>query len=82
LFEIATKYRIGKLPEFATIAREVESILAKLDYEPVPVEMMHALEAGRFDIEHKDPFDRLLIAQARTERVPMISNEASSTALA
>ena len=75
-FEITTKYRIGKLPEFAAIARDFPAILADLRYTPLPVSMEHAALAGALDHPHKDPFDRLLIAQARVERVPIVSNEA------
>jgi PIN domain nuclease of toxin-antitoxin system len=75
-FEITTKYRIGKLPEFAVIARDFPAVLDQLDYSPLPVSMAHAALAGTLDHPHGDPFDRLLIAQARIERVPIISNEA------
>ena len=74
-FEITTKYRIGKLPEFAAIARDFPGVLNQLDYSPLPVSMAHAALAGALDHPHGDPFDRLLIAQARIERVPIVSNE-------
>jgi PIN domain nuclease of toxin-antitoxin system len=75
-FEITTKYRIGKLPEFAAIARDFPAVLADLDHTPLPVSMAHAALAGALDHPHKDPFDRLLIAQGRVERVAIVSNEA------
>jgi PIN domain nuclease of toxin-antitoxin system len=74
-FEITTKYRIGKLPEFAAIARDFPAILADLDHSPLPVSMTHAALAGALDHLHGDPFDRLLIAQARVEHVPIVSND-------
>ena len=74
-FEIATKYRIGKLPEFAAIARDFPAILTKLDHTPLSVDMVHAALAGALDHPHGDPFDRLLIAQALVERVPIVSSE-------
>lgn len=74
-FEITTKYRIGKLPEFAAIAREFPAMLLDLEHSILPITMDHAALAGSLDIAHKDPFDRLLIAQARVERVPIVSNE-------
>lgn len=75
-FEITTKYRIGKLPEFAAMARDFPAILDQLDHSPLPVSLAHAALAGALDHPHGDPFDRLLIAQARIERVPIVSNEA------
>jgi PIN domain nuclease of toxin-antitoxin system len=73
--EVATKVRLGKLPEAEALAREFEAALAAADYVPLPVSVAHAAHAGRLAIGHKDPFDRLLIAQAQIERVPLISNE-------
>lgn len=75
VFEITTKYRLGKLPEFAVIAGDLLAILAGLDHSPLSVSMAHAALAGAIDHPHRDPFDRLLIAQARIERVPLVSNE-------
>ncbi len=74
-FEITTKFRIGKLPEFVAIARDFPAILAELDYEPLSVRLDHAALAGAIDHAHGDPFDRLLAAQARIERVPIVSND-------
>jgi PIN domain nuclease of toxin-antitoxin system len=75
VFEIATKYRLGKLPEFAAIARDFPAMLADFEHTALPVSIDHAALAGLLDIPHKDPFDRLLVAQARIERVPIVSNE-------
>lgn len=75
VFEITTKYRLGKLPEFAVIAGDLLATLAGLDHSPLSVNMAHAALAGAIDHPHRDPFDRLLIAQARIERVPLVSNE-------
>ncbi len=74
-FEISTKYRIGKLAEFAAIARDFPAMLANFEHGILPISMDHASLAGSLDIPHKDPFDRLLIAQARIEGVPIVSNE-------
>lgn len=73
--EVATKVRLGKLPEAELLAREFEAALAAADYVGLPVKVSHAAHAGRLAIGHKDPFDRLLIAQAQIERVPLVSNE-------
>lgn len=74
-FEITTKYRLGKLAEFAAIARHFPAFLADLEHTILPIGMDHAALAGALDIAHRDPFDRLLIAQAQIERVPIVSNE-------
>lgn len=73
--EITTKVRIGKLPEGMELARDFAGILSRFEAEPLAIGMNHAVLAGSMDIPHGDPFDRLLIAQARLEGVPIVSNE-------
>jgi PIN domain nuclease of toxin-antitoxin system len=46
------------------------------DFTPLPITLRHAQVAGLLPIPHKDPFDRLLIAQAQTEALILVSNEA------
>lgn len=43
---------------------------------PLPISLRHAQVAGPLPISHKDPFDRLLIAQAQVETLTLVSNEA------
>ena len=75
VMEIFTKHRIGKLPEADGIVRDWDRIMASPGYALLPIAAEHARVAGSLDIAHKDPFDRLLIAQARIENVPLLSNE-------
>lgn len=75
--EIATKHRIGKLPEAAVLAARFESEIETLGFHPLSVTLTHARTAGSLPIAHKDPFDRLLIAQALVEDVLLVSNEAA-----
>lgn len=73
--ELTTKYRLGKLDQAAPFMRDGAVDLSGLAWTPLPVTFEHACLAGSLDIPHKDPFDRLLVAQARIERVPIVSNE-------
>jgi len=75
-FEIATKHRIGKLPEAAVLASRFEPEVEALGFEPLPLSLTHARVTGALPIPHKDPFDRLLIAQAIVEDMLLVSNEA------
>ncbi len=74
--EVATKFRIGKLPDAALLAQEFEAIIAGQGFVELAITVRHALRAGEMNIAHKDPFDRLLIAQAQSEDMTLISNEA------
>ncbi len=74
--EISTKFRIGKLPEVTILAHNFETIVANQGFIELAITVRHARVAGEMNIPHKDPFDRLLIAQAQVEDMALISNEA------
>lgn len=74
--EVATKFRIGKLPDAELLAREFQEIMADQGFAELPITVRHARMAGEMHIAHKDPFDRLLIAQAQAEDMALVSNEA------
>ena len=73
--EIATKHRLGKLEGAARWAEGFEAELAAEGFEPLAVDVRHGRLAGAMLIAHKDPFDRLLIAQAMLEGMGLVSNE-------
>ena len=74
--EVATKFRIGKLPGAALLAQDFEVIVAAQGFLELPISVHHARLAGEMNIPHKDPFDRLLIAQVQAEGMVLVSNEA------
>lgn len=75
IWEITTKHRIGKLPGAAPFVQHFESTLRRLGFRGLPIDIGHAHKAGLLDGEHKDPFDRMLIAQALLEDLTLVSNE-------
>ncbi len=72
-WEIATKYRLGKLPGAERIVRGYSAHLITLRARELPIVAAHALTAGLFAVEHRDPFDRMLAAQAIAEGVPLVT---------
>ncbi|MEM6434745.1 MAG: type II toxin-antitoxin system VapC family toxin [Cyanobacteria bacterium P01_D01_bin.115] len=81
-WEIATKYRIGKLPEAEQLVPQYVQILRRAKFEELAVTTRHALRAGSIDIAHRDPFDRMLMAQAELENFIIITyDEAFHTGL-
>lgn len=74
--EIATKFRLGKLPSAEPLALAFEDETAAAGFLPLSLTLTHARVAGSLPIPHKDPFDRLLIAQAMVEEMFLVSNEA------
>jgi PIN domain nuclease of toxin-antitoxin system len=74
--EIATKFRLGKLPGAALLAQDFEAIVAAQGFTELAISVHHARLAGGMNIAHKDPFDRFLMAQAQAESMTLVSNEA------
>jgi len=74
-WEIATKVRIGKLPGAVEVAAQFHECLMSQGFAPLDISTEHALRAGSLPGPHRDPFDRMLIAQAQSLNVPLISNE-------
>jgi PIN domain nuclease of toxin-antitoxin system len=73
--EIATKYRIGKLPDMIGIAGRLAAIVPTQGFGTLEITMAHSDIAGLLPFDHRDPFDRLLIAQAQVEQALLVSNE-------
>jgi PIN domain nuclease of toxin-antitoxin system len=72
-WEIATKVRLGKLPEAIGLERDFVAIVTGAGYTLVPVTAEDALRAGRLAGEHRDPWDRMIAAQALALDIPVIS---------
>jgi len=74
-YEIMYKYQLGKLPEYEYIAENYFDMLDELGVNELPISMKHAHFAGKFEWTHRDPFDRLLAAQAATDKMTLITND-------
>ena len=74
-WEITTKFRLGKLPGAAALAADVAGCVERQGFLELPVSLRHAQEAGALPGPHRDPFDRILIAQAIGEAMALVSNE-------
>ena len=74
-WEIATKVRLGKLSTGADLASDFSSQIEREGFQLLAITADHGIRAGMLPGPHKDPFDRMLIAQSQAENVPIISNE-------
>jgi PIN domain nuclease of toxin-antitoxin system len=74
-WEITTKARIGKLPGALDVARDVPACVAGQGFTLLDITGAHAERAGSLGSAHRDPFDRMLVAQALIEGVPLATNE-------
>lgn len=75
-WEIATNVRLGKLPTASGLLADFAGQLKREGFESLAISISHAVRAGLLPGLHKDPFDRMLIAQAQEENIPIVSNEA------
>jgi PIN domain nuclease of toxin-antitoxin system len=75
-WEIATKVRLGKLATAADLVADFTGHLEREGFQILAISGEHAIRAGLLPGAHKDPFDRMLIAQAQAENMPIVSNEA------
>jgi len=74
-WEIVTKHRLGKLPEAGDVPEGLTAHIREARFTALPVSVEHAVGAGRLPGPHKDPFDRMLIAQAAIEKLPVVTND-------
>ena len=74
-WEITTKYHLGRLDEAGAMAPDLAGAIADQDFEELPITVQEAARAGALPGPHRDPFDRMLIAQALTRNLVLISNE-------
>jgi PIN domain nuclease of toxin-antitoxin system len=72
-WEIAIKYRLGKLPLPQPPAEYVPDRMRLSGVTSLPIEHMHALRVADLPDHHDDPFDRLIVAQAQELRIPVVT---------
>ena len=75
-WEIATKFRIGRLPGGEVVAVDVADHIADQGFEELAISVPDAESAGRLPGPHRDPFDRMLIAQAQARELAVVSVDA------
>jgi PIN domain nuclease of toxin-antitoxin system len=75
-WEISTKVRLGRLAVAADLASDFASYLAQERFEKLAITIEHGIRAGSLPGTHKDPFDRMLVAQAQLESLAIVSNDA------
>ena len=74
-WEVATKHRLGKLPGAGPLAVDFAREVETQGFLPLPISLSHGQDAGRLATAHRDPFDRMLAAQALAEKMVLVSNE-------
>ncbi len=73
LWEISIKYSIGKLELKKNPSEWLPNVIVQMDLATLPINQQHALTITKLPPHHKDPFDRMLISQAKSENMPILS---------
>ena len=73
IWEASIKFRLGKFPEAAVLVDHPRKVLESLEMEDLAISLEHARLAGSLAEKHKDPFDRMLAAQALLEGLTLVS---------
>lgn len=74
LWEIVIKIQLNKL---AADPNELAAKIADSGFQELPVSVLHTLALERLPLHHRDPFDRILVAQAQVEHLRMLTCDAS-----
>ena len=73
VWELSLKHHQGKLPELAQAIADLSGLLQADGFQPLPIALAHGLRAGAYSQPHRDPFDRMLAAQAELERLVLLT---------
>ncbi|MDR2545925.1 MAG: type II toxin-antitoxin system VapC family toxin [Lachnospiraceae bacterium] len=74
-YEILNKHRTGKLPDYMYVAENFHEVFYKLAANELLISIEHFHYAAKFEWSHRDPFDRMLAAQAKIENMTLITND-------
>lgn len=80
-WELAAKVRLGKFPEAEPLVARYQSIVNTLGADELEVQAAHALRAGTMPWDHRDPFDRMLAAQAMIEGAVLVTRDTAFAGL-
>lgn len=80
-YEIAYKHRFGLLPKVGSLVMRLDEDVSERGFSILPISFEHGRRAGDLPTEHRDPFDRMLAAQAIVEDMAIVSNDEKLSAL-
>ena len=79
VWELSLKHHRGKLPELAGAIDDLPGLLQADGFQGLPISQAHGLRAGAYSQPHRDPFDRVLAAQAELERLVLLTADPQLT---
>lgn len=76
VWELSLKHHQAKLPELTAAIADLPGLLQADGFQPLPISIAHGLRAGGYSQPHRDPFDRMLAAQAELEGLVLMTADA------
>jgi len=73
VWELSLKHHQGKVPELAQAIGDLPGLLKADGFQPLPIGLAHGLRAGAYSQPHREPFNRMLAAQAELERLVLLT---------
>jgi PIN domain nuclease of toxin-antitoxin system len=73
VWELSLKHHQGKLPELSGAIADLPGLLQADGFEALPISLAHGVRAGGYSQPHRDPFDRMLAAQAELDRLVLLT---------
>ncbi len=73
VWELSLKHHQGKLPELSSAIADLPGLLQADGFEALPISLAHGLRAGGYSQPHRDPFDRMLAAQAELDCLVLLT---------
>ena len=73
IWELSLKHHLGKLPELQSTIHDLHNLLQADGFSELTISAAHGLRAGSYQQAHRDPFDRMLAAQAELDRLVLLS---------
>lgn len=74
-WEIATKNRLGRLDSAQPLLRDFSGWVTTAGFSELSINSVHAVSAGAWQVQHRDPFDRMLAAQAKAEHLRLVTRD-------
>lgn len=74
-YEMALKHKLGLWPDAGPVLVDVHALAEQAHFKTLDINARHATQAGLLPTVHRDPFDRMIVAQAVVERLTVVSKE-------
>ena len=80
-YEMSLKHRLGLWPDAGPLVSDFDTLMDRAHFKPLEITTRHAIRAGQLSTVHRDPFDRIIAAQAVEEGLALLSKDEGMRAM-